>query len=401
MAEYILMVPMKKISRFGWIGMRKINVIIYNLNKTEPATQAAARILSCGSILTISYIYQYKDHLGNVRVSFAKNSTGVLEIVDSNDYYPFGMNHLKTGNAYFGQDSFKKYKYNGKELQETGMYDYGARFYMPDIGRWGVVDPLAEKNRRFTPYNYAINNPIRFIDPDGRSESDWVRRGSQVFYDASVKSQADATAAYGENAQHLGEGSTVTSTTNGQADGEFQYTLHNNGTVTDASGNVMDNTQNIEVRDKTIFSNCSDCLNPGTLYKNLFGLTYPGGDNPKTYGGDWSYQYSPLFQSEYPAIGHDRRYDNLGTEGAMGLLTDTRAIGADYKFVAQELKIALNPFNGATSADKQAAGMVGVGLGIAAAPKTIFKLATDGNAIYNIYQDYKTSNKGVSNTPKK
>jgi RHS repeat-associated protein len=107
--------------------------------------------------------------LGNVRVSFARNSANALEIVDENDYYPFGMNHLKSGTSFFGTSSYKNYKYNGKELQETGMYDYGARFYMPDIGRWGVVDPLAEKMTRHSPYNYAFNNPIRFIDPDGRA----------------------------------------------------------------------------------------------------------------------------------------------------------------------------------------------------------------------------------------
>ncbi|WP_313090210.1 RHS repeat-associated core domain-containing protein [Chryseobacterium flavum] len=57
------------------------------------------------------------------------------------------------------------YKYNGKELQETGMYDYGARFYMPDVARWGTHDPLSDAT--FQPYNYANNNPISFNDPTG------------------------------------------------------------------------------------------------------------------------------------------------------------------------------------------------------------------------------------------
>ncbi len=116
------------------------------------------------------YIYQYKDHLGNARLSYAKKLDGSLEITDRNDYYPFGLNHI--GGLKGNLGGYYNYKYNGKELQETGMYDYGARFYMPDIGRWGVVDPLAEKMTRHSPYNYAFNNPIRFIDPDGREATD-------------------------------------------------------------------------------------------------------------------------------------------------------------------------------------------------------------------------------------
>ncbi|MEG2335934.1 RHS repeat-associated core domain-containing protein, partial [Chryseobacterium sp.] len=135
------------------------------------------------------YIYNYTDHLGNVRLSYFNNGNGA-EVLEENNYYPFGLKH-EGYNGTAGNASYE-YKYNGKELQETGMYDYGARFYMPDIGGWGVVDPLAETSRRWNPYNYAYNNPIRFIDPDGRQGTDWFNNslGNMEFRD-DIKSQKD------------------------------------------------------------------------------------------------------------------------------------------------------------------------------------------------------------------
>ena len=61
------------------------------------------------------------------------------------------------------------YKFNGKELDdETGMYYYGARYYDPRLSMWHGVDPLAERGPQYSPYTYTFNNPIRYIDPDGR-----------------------------------------------------------------------------------------------------------------------------------------------------------------------------------------------------------------------------------------
>ncbi len=105
------------------------------------------------------------DHLGNIR-SVITTNTNQHWLAQGTDYYPFGMEIPVYGN------SDNQLKYNGKELQtEAGLewYDYGARFYDPQLGRWHSVDPLAETSRWWSPYTYCMDNPIRFIDPDGRS----------------------------------------------------------------------------------------------------------------------------------------------------------------------------------------------------------------------------------------
>ncbi|SHM44419.1 DUF6443 domain-containing protein [Flavobacterium chilense] len=150
---------------------------IYENNVLKQFSQPEGYVVYNAGIY--NYIYQYKDHLGNIRLSYQdKDNDGTVnnsEIVQENNYYAFGLLQKGYNTAINGIDN--KYKYNGKELQDElglGMYDYGARLYDPSRAGWTTIDPLAEKMRRWSPYNYTFDNPMRFTDPDGMGPSDII-----------------------------------------------------------------------------------------------------------------------------------------------------------------------------------------------------------------------------------
>ncbi len=88
-------------------------------------------------------------------------------MLQENHYYPFGM--AMQGPWLAGSN---RYQFGGKELVEDfglNWQDYGARWYDPAIGRWNAVDPLADALPNVSPYDFVLSNPLRLIDPDGRT----------------------------------------------------------------------------------------------------------------------------------------------------------------------------------------------------------------------------------------
>ncbi|WP_186435003.1 DUF6443 domain-containing protein [Gillisia sp. Hel_I_86] len=128
---------------------------------------------------SFNYIYNYTDHLGNIRLSYINTGTSSspnVQISKENNYYPFGLTHsgYNGGTNGLGNAAAKKYKFGGKELQDDNIsgnsldwYDFSARNYDPALGRWMNPDPLSDEFPNWSPYTFTNDNPIFFTDPTG------------------------------------------------------------------------------------------------------------------------------------------------------------------------------------------------------------------------------------------
>ena len=123
--------------------------------------------------------FELSNHLGNVLVTISDKKLAVdsdndglvnyytADVVTASDYYPFGMN---MPGRKFSSNSGYRYGFNGQEKSgeiANDDYDYDARIYDGRLGRWLSVDPLENKYIGLSPFNFCLNNPIKFIDING------------------------------------------------------------------------------------------------------------------------------------------------------------------------------------------------------------------------------------------
>ena len=160
-------------------GKRYVGSMVYSVPASgggsevfESASWDEGRVgfTKSGNSYTLADHWFVKDHLGNVRsVVDISSSLASPLVVERNDYLPYGT-RLGVGNAVLESN---RYRLGGKEEQsfgslDLGKVDFGARQYDPFIAGWTTIDPMAAKYGSLSPYNFCGDNPVIFVDTDGR-----------------------------------------------------------------------------------------------------------------------------------------------------------------------------------------------------------------------------------------
>jgi RHS repeat-associated protein len=219
-------------------------------------------VLNSNGTANINEAY-LKDHLGNIRVAYYMQA-GILKTQQVNSYYPFGMN-IK-GLSANGSATYKpnKYLYNGKMMQDEmglGWLDYGARFYDAVLGRWMTIDPKAELGRRWSPYNYGFDNPLKFIDPDGQ----WPGFIHNIMINKAFKPSIATNEITKEQIQYIKDGSKNADTKPGNQDVDQSF-IHGMG-IPGESSEVTTQKENNYVGEKfKAFENTKDVKESYTAF---------------------------------------------------------------------------------------------------------------------------------------
>ncbi len=183
-----------------------------NLQFFNTAEGYASPINAANYSVGYNYVYQYKDHLGNIRLSYSDSdnngSISQSEIIEENNYYPFGLQHkgYNSNVSPNGNSTAQKFKYNGKELNESlglNLYEMDLRQYDPAIARWTGIDPITHHS--MSTYTAFDNNPIYWADPSGGDS--WTYVSGRTYRNSQTGEETeDWQRAINETQAHFGDG---------------------------------------------------------------------------------------------------------------------------------------------------------------------------------------------------